>query len=352
VHEKPAEAFLLNTVLESKLESKTGKFGFLRWAWLLLLAASAGAQTCQSAGDMDASIRTALESAAKRYFDMAARGDVASLKQNSISAVASNFGEIEAAVKENQPGFSAAKASVRPPFLLIAEGKQPIPRAEFLCGVFGATGQTKDSAVFVLNNLPPGKYGVTILDVSGGKAPITLTLIVQQEGSDWKLADFLQKSSQAAGHDAAWYAQRAREFKAKGQTHAAWLYYREVAALSAAVDIMSTLATDRVYDEVHASQPSDVPADGKTVDLSGGGKTLHLIDIFPVAVGNDLDVVVRYQAADISDTPRVFQDNIAVIKALVAKYPELREAFAGVVARAVDPSGHDYGTLLPMKDIK
>jgi hypothetical protein len=63
-------------------------------------------------------------------------------------------------------------------------------------------------------------------------------------------------------------------------------------------------------------------------------------------------VVVRYQAADISDTPRVFQDNIAVIKALVAKYPELREAFAGVVARAVDPSGHDYGTLLPMKDIK
>jgi len=41
-----------------------------------------------------------------------------------------------------------------------------------------------------------------------------------------------------------------------------------------------------------------------------------------------------------------------VIKALVAKYPELRDAFAGVVARAVDPSGRDYGTLLPMKDIK
>jgi hypothetical protein len=115
---------------------------------------------------------------------------------------------------------------------------------------------------------------------------------------------------------------------------------------------MSTLATDRLYDEAHASQPSDVPADGKTADLSGGGKTYHLIEIFPLAVANDLDVVVRYQAADISDTPRVFQDNIAVIKALVAKYPELREAFAGVVARAVDPSGLDYGTLLPMKDVK
>jgi hypothetical protein len=338
--------------LESKLESKTGKFGFLLWAWLLLLAASAGAQTCQCAGDMDASVKTALESAAKRYFDMAARGDVASLKQNSISAVASNFGGIETAVKDNQPTFSGAKAVVRPPFLLTAAGTQPLARAEFLCGVFGATGQTKDSAVFVLNNLPPAKYGVTIFDVSGGKAPITLTLIVQQEGSDWKLAGFFPKSSQAAGHDAAWYAQRAREFKAKGQTHTAWLYYSEVTALSAPVDFMSTLATDRLYDEAHASQPSDVPADGKTADLSGGGKTYHLIEIFPLAVANDLDVVVRYQAADISDTPRVFQDNIAVIKALVAKYPELREAFAGVVARAVDPSGLDYGTLLPMKDVK
>jgi hypothetical protein len=41
-----------------------------------------------------------------------------------------------------------------------------------------------------------------------------------------------------------------------------------------------------------------------------------------------------------------------VIKALATKFPELREAFAGMVARAVDPSGHDYGTLLAMKDIK
>ena len=43
---------------------------------------------------------------------------------------------------------------------------------------------------------------------------------------------------------------------------------------------------------------------------------------------------------------------MAVIKALVAKYPEFRDAFAGVVARAIEPSGKDYGTLAEMKDIK
>ncbi len=44
--------------------------------------------------------------------------------------------------------------------------------------------------------------------------------------------------------------------------------------------------------------------------------------------------------------------NMAVTKALVSKYPEYREAFAGIVARAVESSGRDYGSLMPMKDIK
>ena len=109
---------------------------------------------------------------------------------------------------------------------------------------------------------------------------------------------------------------------------------------------MSTLATDNLYDELQGMQPSDMPANGGTLDLNAGGKTYHLTEIFPLAVGNDLDVVVKYQAADVSDTAHAFQENTAVMKALVAKFPEFREAFAGVVARAVDPSGRDYGTLL------
>jgi hypothetical protein len=181
---------------------------------------------------------------------------------------------------------------------------------------------------------------------------MTLTLVLQEIGSDWKLAGFYVRSSQAAGHDTAWFAQHARDFKAKSQNHDAWLYYREAIALAAPVDFMSTLATDRLYDETQTAQPADVPADGKTADLSAGGKVYHLTELFPLAVGDDLNVVVKYQAADISDTARVFQENSTVIKALVAKFPELREAFAGAVARAVDPSGHDYGTLLAMKDVK
>ena len=344
----PAEAFPLGTSEPTPRNRRRWQ----PWLWLLLLGAAAHAQTCQSAPDMDASIRAALESAAKRYFEMSARGDVAALKQNSIASVAASFAGIEAAVKENQAAFTGAKATVRSPFLLTADGPEPLARAEFLCGVFGPSGQTKDSAVFVLNNLPPGKYGVTILDVNGDQAALTLTLVLQQVGADWKLADFYAKSSQACGHDAAWFAQRARDFKTKGQNHNAWLYYREAIALSAPVDFMSTLATDKLYDETQAMQPSDVPANGNTVDISAGGKIYHFTAIFPLAVGNDFDVVVKYQSADVSNSARAFQENTAVIKTLVAKFPEFRQAFAGVVARAVEPSGRDYGSLMAMKDIK
>lgn len=345
----PAEATSLGTAWKAMLRIRR----LCRpWVWTLLLGASASAQVCQSAADMEAPVRTAIETAAKRYFDLSAHGDVTGLKQNSIATVAANFAGIEGAVKQNQAAFSGAQATVRPVFLLTADGAEPLARAEFLCGVFGKSGQTKDSAVFILNNLPPGKYGVTILDINGVKTAMTLTLVLQQVGTDWKLAGFFATSSQAAGHDAAWFIQRARDFKAKSQNHNAWLYFREAVALSAPVDFMSTLATDKLYDEIQATQPADVPVNGNAVDISAGGKNDHWTEIFPLAVGDDLDVVVKYQAADISDAGRTFQENTAVIKALVAKFPELREAFTGVVARAVDPSGRDYGTLLATKDIK
>jgi hypothetical protein len=319
---------------------------------LLLAATLAHAQTCQNAADMEASVRTALEAAAQRYFDMSARGDTAALKRNSIASVAASFAGIEAAVKDNQAAFTRAKATVRPPFLLTAFGPEPLARAEFLCGVFGKLGQTKDSAVFVLNDLPPGQYAVTILDVNGGQDAGTLTFVLQQAGAGWKLAGFYARPSQASGHDAAWFAERARDFRSKAQNHNAWLYYREAIALSAPVDFMSTLSTDQLYDAAQAAQPADVPAGGKSVDLSAAGKTYRLADIYLRAVGNDLDVEVEYPAADVSNTARAFEENTSVIKALVGKFPELREAFQGVVARAVEPSGRDYGTLMAMKEIK
>ncbi len=88
------------------------------------------------------------------------------------------------------------------------------------------------------------------------------------------------------------------------------------------------------------------------MNLSANGKVFKITELAPVPIGNDLNLRVRYQSADATNSAVAFQDNMAVIKGLVAKYPELRDAFNAVIARAVDSSGHEYGSLLAMKDVK
>ncbi len=332
----------------------------IRFGWLstLLLAAmfifpsATQAQTCLTPEDMDVPTKTALVATGQRFFDMAAKGDSTTLRQNAIPSLAADFSGIEAAVKDNQANFSGAKATPRPPFLLKAEGTAPIDRAEFLCGVFGPNGQTATSSEFVIPNLPPGNYAIVIVDVATPKGAYTVSFVLQQAGTDWKLGGFYVKATQIAGHDGDWFVNRARDYKAKGQFHNAWLYFVEARDLLVPVPFMYTQKTDKLYDETQAVKPSDLPANGTTTDLAAVGKTYKLTALFPLIVASELDLVVKYQSADVSNTTQTYAENMVVIKALVTKYPEFRDAFDGVVVRAVEPSGKDYGAMLPMKDIK
>lgn len=306
------------------------------------------AQTCLTADDLDAATKTALLGTAESDFQSIARGDSATLRQNAIASLAANFSDVETAVKDNQSALSAAKPTVRSPFLLQAEGSAPLERAEFLCGVFGAHGQTADSRVFVIPNLPPGNYGFVTQDVTTGKGAYTVSYVLEQQGSVWKLGGLYIKPSDVAGHDGNWFATRARELKAKGNNHAAWFYFQEARELLVPVPFMSTSTTDKLYDEAQTGKPTDLPPS----DLAAGGKTFKLTAMFPLVVENELDLVVKFESASVANTTATYQDNLAVMKGLLAKYPELRDNFGGIIARAVEPSGRDYGTMLHMKDIK
>ena len=330
--------------------------------WLLGLIvaffAFAGAtygQTCQRGEDLESPARTSIEASAQKYFALAAQGDVEALRQNSIPSVAEAFSGIARAVQENQADLAKAHAAVRAAYQLTAEGTAPLQQAEFLCGVFGKLGQTASSAVFTLNNLPPGQYALVILDVtpdhSGTVDPQAVSLVLQQMGADWKLGGLFVKATQTAGHDAAWFAQQARAFAAKGQTRNAWLYFLEARNLATVVPFMSTRETDRLYDEAQKTLSPDAPA-GFPPELAAAGRSFKIKTLFAYGVASEINLVVKYEYPDVSDTARTYADNQAVAKALVTKWPELREAFGAVVARATEPSGKDFGTLVAMKDLK
>jgi hypothetical protein len=341
--------------------------------FLLLLAVACPllAQQCLTADDIDAGARSNLQNTAQQFFRMSAAGDYAGLKAASVPSLASNFSGVETAVTDHKADFAGAQATPAAMYVLEAPGSAPMSRAEFYCGVFNS----QDRVGFVIPNLAPGRYAVVTQDVSGGRQAVKLTLVFQQQASRWALAGYTVKPTQVGGHDMNWYLTQARQFKSRGQNMTAYLLYLEAWDLSQPVEIEYTVQQDKLADEMQQAKPADWPspqqpmtlnAGGSAVQLqttgsqrtsqtSGtvGGKTYRVTQLFPAVVGTDLDLIVKYQATtDISNTAAAFQDNMAVIKAMVAKYPELRTAFTGVVARAVDSSGRDYGSLLTMKDVK
>ncbi len=317
--------------------------------WVVLCSVAAWSQRCTESKDMDPATRSAIESAARQYFDMAAKGDSAGLQQNAIPAVAQNFSGISNAVRDNLASLSGAQASVRSTFVLDASSATgTIERAEFYCGVFGAYGHTATSSAFIIPNLPAGAYALAIVDAQGAKEPFSISFVLQKMGQQWKLAGYYAKSGTAAGHNGDWFVQQARDYKQKGDNADAYFYYWQARDLLAPVPFMSTLQLDRLYDEMQQVVPKDLPV-GQSVNFNVNGKTYQLTSIFPLAVGKDLDLVVKYASPDVSDTAKTWQENMDLINALLAKYPAFRESFQAIVARAVAPSGQDYGTIQPTK---
>ena len=109
-------------------------------------------------------------------------------------------------------------------------------------------------------------------------------LCCNKQGNDWKIGGFYVKATQIAGHDADWFADQARAFKAKGQNRDAWFYYIEARDLASRCRSCTTQMTDKLSDESEAVKPADLPGGGSTVELATAGKTQRLTTLFPVAV--------------------------------------------------------------------
>ncbi len=323
-------------------------------AFALFLIATSGscaaAQTCDSGADLEAATKSAIENVAQRYFSMSVQGDVAGLKANAIPQVAANFASIEQAVVDNKKYFAEGAPTIAATYLLDAsQSKGILQHTDFYCGIYNSPQRVGLS----IPNLPAGRYAVVIQKLSGDKDPIMLTMILQDMGGgSWKLAGYYPRITSIGGHDGQWFLNRARDFKAKNQLRNAWFYYLTAWNLLAPVDFMSTPLLDKIAEEMEPVRPGDLPSRETPMNLSASGKVFKVTELAPVPVGSDLSLRVRYETADASNSALAYQDNVAVIKAIVAKYPELRDAFDAVIARAIDRSGHDYGSLLAMKDVK
>ena len=318
----------------------------------LLVPAIARAQECSQANEIEPAVRAAIDGAAEQFIQYAAHGGLQALRLAAIPTLAASFDGIQETVARDK-GVLGDQVTIRRDYLLdTSKAGGRLPRAEFFCGAFGRNGHTSTTAAFAIPNLDPGQYALVLTNVTGGKVPYMVTVVLQNLQNQWKLAGYYPKPSEVSGHDAAWYLQQARKFKQQGDLHNAWLYYALAWDIYAPVDFMSSLQLDKLSDEIQAARPAVLPVSEAVLLTGANGRIYNLTQAF--AAPDDqgqLSLVVKYEAADISNTTQVSQDNSAVIKAVVVKFPELRHAFSGIVARATTSSGEGYGTLLLMKDI-
>src|SRR3954471_3600321 len=329
--------------MRAKLFFKT--LAILCGSLFFAFASLASAETCTAGSEMDAATKSSIDSAARQMFAQMQQGDVFGLKQNSIPALASNFGSIEQTIISNKPRYAAVSMTVRNDYALDAPGTAPIPRAEFLCGVWGQP----DFTTFVIPNLPPGKYAVVVSDLAG-QSPSTLSLILQQQGAGWKLAGYYPQPPPVGGKDGNALLQQARTYKSQGQPHNAWFYYLMAWERIAPLQFMFNKSLEGIRQEIAQSQPADLPTPEKPFDFSADGKNYKITTLAPFTDKDDVDLVLKYQAADVSNTMQVDKDNKALVNAFLARYPEYKSAFTAIVARAVAPNGQDFGTLISLKD--
>ncbi len=101
-----------------------------------------------------------------------------------------------------------------------------------------------------------------------------------------------------------WFADRARDFKAKAKNHDAWLYYLEARNCWYRCLLWSTQVTDKLYDESQSVKPADLPR----ANLGGdSGKTFKLTALFPASRGPGFrsggEVPIRRRLQHCADLP-------------------------------------------------
>lgn len=291
------------------------------------------------------------EQAARTLGRQIQTGNVAAVRGNTIAAVAGNFGSLAATIQQVAPEIQKATVTVDALYGLKATDiKAGSGTTEFFCAV-------PNSSLVVtvtIPNLPPGDYAIAVLHATGVAQPQQITLILQNEptgSAQWKLAGLYVRPLTESGHDGVWFWKQARQFAAKKQKWNAWFYYRMAVFLLNPADFFSSPNLQKLQKEMDAVQPPEMP--GKTpLTVQAGGQSLEITGMRAGEFQGALDVIVDYKAKGVSGPVETRTQIVELMKALLAKYPEVRTGFHGLWVYAHYEQGGSYAIELPMNQIQ
>ncbi len=336
--------------------SKTAAFG------LFLVAFTGGelarAEVCTTQSQMKEADRAALTAAARSLAQKVQANDAAGVRSETVAEYATDFGAIRSVLGSTAPHLQGASAQVEQVYLLDAEGMKLAAGAksgdaQFFCSL----NRSQAEVDFLIPGLTPGRYGFALVGFSGSATPWRVSFLLRQEGARWLMAGLYQEATTAAGHDGLWYWSEARRFAAAKERWDAWLYFREAEQLMRPAEFVRTSHLEKLEDEQKSDAPpalsAGVSAETPLIVKGADGAEYRFTDLSADdALSRDkVDVVAHLRVDAIGDPVAARKRNSDAMRALVAAYPELRQAFHGVWMFADATGGSPFATEQPMAEI-
>src|SRR5579872_6000285 len=153
-------------------------------------------ESCLQQSELAPADKNGMQQTAQRFSQAVIAGNAQVLQSDAIPSRAADFAGVSAGVQEVAPKLAGGHSTTDFLYLLDAsDAKEPIPQAQFFCGLFNAPIHT----TFTIPNLPPGKYGFATSEITGSKISYKISYVLQNMGGAWKLAGFFPKPTEAGG---------------------------------------------------------------------------------------------------------------------------------------------------------
>lgn len=312
---------------------------------------AAQAVSCTTQSEMTPAQRTVYEQAAHSLASEIASGDATAVRAATVSSVAAHFDPIAGTITQVSPLIQKASLTLENIYDLSATDlKTGESEAQFFCGLSGSSLLV----TITIPRLPPGNYALAVLHATGVAQPQQLTLILQNDSAgsaQWKLAGLFVRPLTVAGHDGVWYWKRAREFASSKQDLNAWFYYQTAQFLLDPVDFLTSPNLQKLQKELQDAKPADLPGKNPLV-VAANGLNLEVTGLRTDSFSGAFDLVVNYKTQNVSGPVETRQQIIALMKALLTRYPQLHEGFHGLWVYADYNTGQPFAIELPMNQIQ
>lgn len=317
----------------------------------LLCPVSALAVSCTTQSQMTAAQRSLLQEAARKLGTQIQAGNSAGVRANTVAAVAAQFSGIEATIAQVSPLIQKATLTVDSLYSLNASDLAAgATEGQFFCAV----PASPLLVTVTIPQLPQGNYALAVVHATGVEQPQQMSFILQNDpagSQDWKLAGLFLRPLTLAGHNGVWYWTQARAFAQKQQKINAYFYYQTAQYLLNPVTFFSSPNLEKLEKEMQAIQPAELPGEQPFM-VKVNGQDLAVTGMRVESFSGAFDLVVDYKTQSVADPVASRTQIVGLMKALLTRYPELKDGFHGLWVYAHAGDGQSFAIELPMNQIQ